>query len=191
MTDTESRIDPADEREFEEALKSNGTASNEGTTEAESQDPYPVTDVPDFPNRFLAALIDGVIAGVVGLVPFIGGLAGTAYLVCRDGLDLDFADRRSIGKRVMQLRPVRLDGQPMDIPTSIKRNWMFGLGAIVQLLLFIPILGWLLILPVGLVAMVLGVMELYKTLTDSEQRRFGDHWAGTRVVIERLRSDGT
>ncbi len=178
MTDTESRIDPTDKREFEEALgRANGTAEDAAAS--------PDQAVPDFPTRLLAAVIDGAIAGAVGFVPLVGGLAGTAYILCRDGLAFEFADGRSVGKKVMGLRPVRLDGKAMDIPTSVKRNWMFGFGAALQVLLFIPIIGWLLMIPVGLLGMGLGLLELYKVLTDPQQRRFGDHWAGTRVISEK------
>lgn len=170
MSDTQSRIDPADEREFEQALGANGTA-HDATDE-----------VPELSSRFLAALIDGVMAMVVSFVPLIGGIAAAAYMLCRDGLELEFADGRSVGKKVMNIRPVRLDGQPMDVPTSIKRNWMFGFGALVSVLLFIPIIGWLLIIPVSLIAMGFGIAEVIKVVTDGQQRRFGDHWSGTRVV---------
>lgn len=133
-------------------------------------------------KRFIAVVIDAVIAVVVGMIPLIGGLIGAAYWLVRDGLELEFMDRRSIGKKMMKLRPVRLDGMPMDIATSVKRNWMFALGGIVQVLLFIPILGWLLIIPVVLIAMVLGLIELYKVVTDQQGRRLGDAMAGTKVI---------
>ena len=83
---------------------------------------------PDIGKRAIAVIIDAVIAVVVGLIPIAGGIVATAYWLVRDGLDLEFMDHRSIGKKVMKLRPVTLDGQPLDIATSIKRNWMFGLG---------------------------------------------------------------
>jgi uncharacterized membrane protein YhaH (DUF805 family) len=70
----------------------------------------------------------------------------------------------------------------MDIAASIKRNWMFALGGIVQLLLFIPILGWLMMIPVALAAMVLGIIELILVLTDPEGRRMGDKIANTKVI---------
>lgn len=173
MTDTQSRIDPADEHEFEQAVGGeNGTGDIDPAT-------------PELSNRFLAALIDGVIAGVVSFVPIVGGIASAAYMLCRDGLDLEFADGRSIGKKVMEIRPVRLDGQAMDIATSVKRNWMFGFGAAMTILLYIPIIGWLLLLPVGLIAMGFGIAEIVKVLTDPQQRRFGDHWSGTRVINQK------
>ncbi len=130
----------------------------------------------DLGKRIVAAIIDGVIAGVAGFIPVIGGLAGAAYMLVRDGLDLDFMKGRSIGKTVMKLRPVRMDGQPMDLGTSVKRNIPFAVG---PLIMVIPILGWI-IGPV--VAMVIGLVEVILVLTDPEGRRMGDKLAGTMVV---------
>jgi uncharacterized RDD family membrane protein YckC len=136
----------------------------------------------DLTKRFLAALIDGGLAFVVGWVPVIGGLVAAAYMLLRDGLELEFMDRRSIGKKVMKLRPVRHDGQPMDLVASAKRNWMFALGGIISLLMFIPILGWLLMIPVALAAFALGVIELVLVITDAQGRRLGDKIAATQVI---------
>jgi uncharacterized RDD family membrane protein YckC len=136
----------------------------------------------DLMKRFLAALIDGVLAGIVSLVPAVGGLVAAAYLLFRDGFDLEFMDRRSLGKKVMKLRPVLLDGQPMDLVASAKRNWMFALGGITALLAYIPILGWLLMVPVALVALVLGIIEIVLVVTDAQGRRVGDKIAGSQVV---------
>jgi uncharacterized RDD family membrane protein YckC len=136
----------------------------------------------DLTKRFLAALIDGGLTFVVSWVPVIGGLVAAAYMLLRDGLELEFMDRRSLGKKIMKLRPVRLDGQPMDMVGSAKRNWMFALGGIMSLLLFIPFLGWLLMIPVGLAALALGVVELVLVITDSQGRRLGDKIAATQVI---------
>jgi uncharacterized RDD family membrane protein YckC len=136
----------------------------------------------DLTKRFLAALIDGVLAGIVSLVPLVGGLVAAAYLLLRDGFDLEFMDRRSLGKKVMKLRPVLLDGQPMDLVASAKRNWMFALGGITALLVYIPILGWLLMIPVALVALALGIVEIVLVVTDARGRRVGDKIAGSQVV---------
>lgn len=146
---------------------------------------------PDNVKRFLGALIDGIIAAVlswaVGLIGgviggLLGGLISAAYWVVRDGLDVDFMKQRSLGKQLMKLDVVRLDGRPMDLETSVKRNWMFGLGALTTILLYIPFLGWALIPLVGLVALGIGLFECYKVLTDPEGRRWGDSQAGTKVV---------
>jgi uncharacterized RDD family membrane protein YckC len=136
----------------------------------------------DLGKRFIAHIIDSIAAYVIGLVPIIGGIAGAAYLVCRDGLEVDFMDRRSLGKKIMKLRPVRLDGQPMDLETSARRNWMWGIGAIISLLLYIPIIGWVLIPVVAIVAIAIGLYEVYKVITDDEGRRWGDEMADTKVV---------
>jgi hypothetical protein len=136
----------------------------------------------DLPKRFVAALIDGVIAVLVGMIPWIGGIVSAAYWVLRDGMEFDFMDHRSVGKKVMKLRPLTADGQRLDMMMSVRRNWMFGFGGLIQFLLYIPLIGWLLILPVALVALVIGVIEIIKVVTDEEGRRFGDVWANTKVV---------
>ena len=138
----------------------------------------------DLGTRFLAMLIDSAIAFVLGLVPVIGGIVGAAYFVCRDGLEFDFMNRRSVGKQVMKLRPVRLDGQPMDIETSVRRNWMWGLGAIFTVLLWIPFIGWIFAILLAPVALAIGLYEAYRVITDKEGRRWGDTIAGTIVVAE-------
>lgn len=153
--------------------------------EAEVQEPgayaWPAGKA-DLTKRLVALIIDAAVAVVVGFIPLVGGLVSTAYWVLRDGLELDFMDQRSLGKRLTKLRPVRIDGARLDIMDSVRRNWMFGLGGLTQFLLFIPILGWLLIIPVALVAFGFGVVELVMVLTEGEGRRFGDRWANTKVI---------
>jgi uncharacterized RDD family membrane protein YckC len=135
--------------------------------------------------RFLAAVIDGVIAVVLGVVPIIGGVAGAAYMLVRDGLDLELMDRRSIGKRMLDLRPVTLDGKPVDLAMSCQRNWMFALGGLAQALLFVPIVGWIAVPFVVLAAVGLTIVEVILVATDEEGRRWGDKLAGTRVIGRR------
>ncbi len=136
----------------------------------------------DLGKRFVAAIIDAVVGVVVGLVPYIGGFVGAAYWLLRDGLEFEFMDQRSIGKKLMKLRPVTLDGSPMDMLASAKRNWMFALGGVISILIFIPIIGWLLIIPVGLVSLALGIVELVLVIVDPEGRRLGDKIANTKVI---------
>jgi len=136
----------------------------------------------DLGKRIVAAIIDGVVGVLVGLIPAIGGIIAAAYWLFRDGFEFDFMDRRSIGKKVMKLRPVSLDGTPVDLMISAKRNWMFALGGVVSLLLYLPIVGWLLIIPVALVALGLGVLELILVITDGQGIRLGDRIAGTKVI---------
>ena len=152
--------------------------------------PTPAPAKADLVKRFVAALIDGIIVGVVGmiigLIPFIGGpIAGVCvggYWLLRDGLDLDFADKRSIGKKVMKLRPVRLDGQPMDRDTPIKRNLPLAIYAIGYFLWIVPVFGHLASIPIFLIGGIINLIEAILVLTDAEGRRWGDKRAGTRVI---------
>ena len=140
------------------------------------------TGKPDTGKRIVAAVIDCVVAVVLNFIPAIGGLVAAGYWLVRDGMEIDFMDRRSIGKKVMKLRPIRLDGQPMDIDTSARRNWMFALGGVAWFLKSIPIFGWLLLPIVGLAALALGFYELYRVISDPQGRRLGDTMAGTKVI---------
>ncbi len=136
----------------------------------------------DLGKRFIAAIIDAAMAFVVGLIPIIGGFVGAAYMLLRDGFDFDFMDHRSIGKKLMKLRPVMLDGGTVDITVSIKRNWMFALGALIQALMFIPIAGWALIPVVAAASIILVIIEIILVITDEQGRRLGDKIANTRVI---------
>ena len=140
------------------------------------------TAKPDMSKRAIAAIIDCVAAVLVGLIPIVGGLIATAYWLVRDGLDIEFMPHRSIGKKLVGLQPVTLDGRPVDIETSVKRNLPFAVGGIAQVLLFIPIIGWILMIPVVLVALGLGLMELFLVITSEDGRRMGDKFANTKVI---------
>ena len=136
----------------------------------------------DLGKRFIAALIDGLLAGGVSILPFIGGLIGAAYILLRDGLELEFMDRRSIGKKLMKLRPLRLDGQPMDVGTSVKRNLPLCIGAVGSIFWVIPILGWILAILLAVIGLIVAVVELVLVLTDPEGRRMGDKLGATKVI---------
>ncbi len=124
-------------------------------------------------KRFLASLIDGIIAGVISaLLGIVGTLAGAAYILVRDGLDLGFMDGRSIGKKLMKLRPVSLDGAPMDLNLSIRRNWPLVLGSI----------GSLFSISLGAILGLVGLVEAILVLVDDKGRRFGDKFSNTQVI---------
>ncbi|MFH1176429.1 MAG: RDD family protein [Acidobacteriota bacterium] len=144
----------------------------------------------DLGKRIIAALIDAIpailVGFVLGMIPFIGGiigglLAGGWWLV-RDGLDLDFADKRSPGKKIMKLRPIRLDGMPMTMDVSIKRNLPLAAYCVGYLLWVVPVLGHLVSIPIFLIGGMIGLIEAVLVLTDAEGRRWGDKMAGTKVV---------
>jgi uncharacterized RDD family membrane protein YckC len=140
------------------------------------------TTQPDKVTRFLALLVDSVLVTVVSWIPVLGPLLGAGYFLVRDGLTLDFMDQRSIGKHVMGLKVKRTDGKPMDIETSAKRNWMFAIGGLTALVAEIPLIGWLLTLPISLAALAIVLYEAYRVITRSDQKRWGDDTAGTTVV---------
>ena len=134
-------------------------------------------------RRVAAVLIDSVITGMVGLVPVAGGIAATAYWLVRDGLDLGFMDHRSIGKKLMKLRPVTQSGAPVDIATSIRRNWMFALGGVSQLFMGTGV-GMGAAIPLSIAATILGVIELVLVFATGDGRRIGDRTGETRVVYD-------
>lgn len=136
----------------------------------------------DLGKRFIAVIIDVVLAAVVGAIPVLGGIIGTIYMVVRDGLDVEFMPNRSLGKKIVGLQPVGLDGRAVDLQTSFNRNWMFGIGALTSMLLYIPIIGWLLIPFVALISLGIGIYEIYLVFTDPQGRRWGDRLADTIVI---------
>ncbi len=162
--------------------ESTAMPEDERQTSGSSGESEPLNGKADLTKRFVAAVIDAVIGIVIGLIPAIGGLGAAAYWAVRDGLEFEFMHHRSIGKHVMKLRPITLDGSPMDITASIKRNWMFALGGVVDLLLWIPFVGWLFVAPVALAAFAIGIVELFLVITDPEGRRLGDKIANTKVI---------
>lgn len=137
----------------------------------------------DLGKRFLAHLIDSIIAGVIGslvglLVPTLGGMVGACYYLFRDGLDFEFMDLRSIGKRVMGLRVVRLDGEMMDLETSMRRNWVFALSGLVPTAFFFQSIAGLL----SIAGTVLFFYEVYRVINDPAGVRWGDELAETQVI---------
>ncbi len=153
--------------------------------EPELQQTPPAGSVPakaDLSKRVIAMIIDGAIAGVLSTIPVAGGIIGGLYILLRDGFDFDFMKGRSVGKTLMKLRPVRLDGGVMDFGTSIKRNWMFALGLVISALALIPILGWMLIPFVAILSPIVVIIEAFLVYSDDQGRRFGDRLADTRVI---------
>jgi len=136
----------------------------------------------DVTKRFLAFVIDGVIAVVLSRIPFIGGILAGLYILLRDGFDYEFMDHRSIGKRLMRLRPVADDGSPMTLALSARRNWPLAVTSLAVILVLLPILGWILIPFAWVAGLILLVLEGYFALTDDHGLRWGDRLAGTRVI---------
>jgi len=85
---------------------------------------------------------------------------------------------KSIGKKIMNLKVIRLDGGIVDPTVSAKRNVPLAIGSVIAI---IPILGWAL---GPLVAMVFAIIELVLFLSDEKGQRFGDRWANTQVISD-------
>jgi uncharacterized RDD family membrane protein YckC len=129
----------------------------------------------DLGKRAVALIIDGVIAGILGLVPLIGMLAGAAYMLFRDGFEFSFMDHRSLGKKVMKLRPVRLDEGTVDLGTSFKRNWIFAVPLVIFVIPFLGVLA-------PIISIAVAIIEIVLVVTRDDGRRWGDQMAGTRVI---------
>jgi uncharacterized RDD family membrane protein YckC len=124
---------------------------------AESRFPSPANEPASAGQRFLACLLDGIIAGVPAFIPVVGWIWAILYIWTKDALP--FLGGQSVGKRVLGLRVINLEsGKP------IKGD--FGAAIVRQLSLFIPFFGF-----------VDACMVF-----SSDGRRFGDKWAKTLVV---------
>lgn len=133
----------------------------------------------DILERFLAKLIDFLIAGAFFAFPsVVGPLAGVTYILISDGLK----GGGSLGKRIIGLRVVILadGGTPCDFKTSIIRNSVFGAALASFILIgWIPYLGKLLAFVLLAATVVAEAILIY---TDDSGSRFGDRIAGTMVV---------
>ncbi len=154
----------------------------EGEQEIPSGDAT-ATKKADLGRRAVAVIIDGLLAGVVSiLLVGVGGLIALAYMLLRDGFDFEFMRFRSLGKAVMKLHVESTVGAPLDLLTSVKRNWVFAVGWVGAIFAPFPFLNILLVPLFGFAALVIGVIELFLVISDAEGRRFGDKLAGTIVA---------
>ena len=127
----------------------------------------------DLGRRIVASIIDGIISGVVGLIPFVGGVIGFAYMLIKDGL----LNGSSPGKKAISLKVVvRETGDSAGYAESVKRNIIFGIPSLIMI---IPVIG-LVVAPI--LALVVYILELYFIIKDPKGLRYGDHLAGTQVV---------
>ena len=121
-------------------------------------------------NRFIAKLIDLFIVVAAGeIAPQVGFLSGLAYILIADG----FAGGKSIGKRLVGLQTMRLDGRgTVGFRESIIRNLPLG-GA--QIAYAVPYIGWL-------VSLAILAFESFLIIGNEQGRRLGDEVARTQVL---------
>jgi uncharacterized RDD family membrane protein YckC len=120
-------------------------------------------------NRFIAKLIDLFIVVAAGeIAPPVGFLSGLTYILIADG----FAGGKSIGKRLVGLQTVRVDGrEAAGFRESIIRNLPLG-GA--QVAYAIPYIGWL-------ASLAIIAFESFLIIGNEQGRRLGDEVARTHV----------
>lgn len=96
-------------------------------------DPFSTANLATKQQRFVALLIDGILASLLTLVPFrIGWLLYAAYMLTRDALP--FLDGQSVGKKLMKIRAVKGPEQ-----TPLTNDWVAS--AMRNVSLIIPFVG--------------------------------------------------
>lgn len=103
-------------------------------------------------------------------------------------------ENQTPGKKVMNIKVTDLQGNPITAEMSIKRNFLpavpFIVSAIsmlftvVHIPIITPIIGFVVFLPMSMLAFVAIVFEVYKIYAGERNRRFGDTMAGTIVSWE-------
>ena len=135
-------------------------------------------------KRIIAFVIDAVASMIVGFIPFVGGIIGALYMLLRDALPIEALEYKSIGKKLLKLSVVNIEdpASKIDYAASAKRNWMFALGPMMMFFLFIPILGWIIDILIGIAVLVLAITEIIKIFSDEKGVRLGDKMADTMVI---------
>jgi uncharacterized membrane protein len=59
---------------------------------------------------------------------------------------------------------------------------MFALGPMMMFFFFIPILGWIINILIGIAVFILIIIEIIKIFSDEKGVRLGDKLAGTMVI---------
>jgi len=135
-------------------------------------------------KRIIAFIIDAVASMIVGFIPLVGGIIGALYMLLRDALPIEALEYKSIGKKLLKLSVVKTEepASKIDYATSARRNWMFALGPIMLFFLFIPIIGWIIDILLGIAVLILVIIEIVKLFTNEKGLRWGDKTAGTMVI---------
>lgn len=126
--------------------------------------------------RLVAALIDGVLQGIViAIIPVLGWLIAAAYMLLKDGL----FEGQSIGKKLMKMRVIQVNGRKVDFAVSAGRNLIYAVPILIGM---IPVAG-----PTigGILALVVVIVEAVTLLVDKQGIRMGDKWAKTQVILEK------
>ena len=123
------------------------------------------------------------------IADFVIAILTLGYVLGRDVL----AGDRSLGKKLMEIRVLTTRNAAIGFMESLKRNGIFAVGSTLNLVRatfqLVPCLGdavACLMLPLFFLSWLIGIaaviVEVVKIVTQPDGRRFGDEWAGTRVV---------
>lgn len=153
--------------------------------------------------RVAAAVIDGILVGIVGFIfggasLFVGGgftgdggdgldltatgigligFIGTLIIAAYHTLMNTFMSG-GVGKQILGLRIVRADGtEPLGTPDGVKRS----ANHILDILVIIPLLGTILL---GIIQAILNLVSLVFLFSDPEHRTVMDRFANTYVVTK-------
>ena len=170
-----------DEEKTEEKMAQESEEKSE-TTETQVND-VELTKA-DPVKRIIAFVIDVVASMIVSFIPLVGGIIGALYMLLRDALPIEALEYKSIGKKLLKLSVVKIEDptSKVDYAISAKRNWMFALGPIMLFFLFIPIIGWIIDILLGIAVLILVIIEIVKLFTNEKGLRLGDKMAGTMVI---------
>jgi len=170
-----------DEEKTEEKMAQESEEKSE-TTETKVND-VELTKA-DPVKRIIAFVIDVVASMIVSFIPLVGGIIGALYMLLRDALPIEALEYKSIGKKLLKLSVVKIEDptSKVDYAISAKRNWMFALGPIMFFFIFIPILGWIIDILLGIAVLILVIIEIVKLFTNEKGLRLGDKMAGTMVI---------
>jgi len=157
-----------------------------GNERAETETKHAGLSKGDPVKRIIAFVIDAVVSMLIGLIPLVGGIIGALYMLLRDALPIEALDYQSVGKKLLKLSVVNVEDPDakIDYAASAKRNWMFALGPIMLFFAFIPIIGWIIDILLGIALLILLITEIVKIFSHEKGIRWGDKTAGT-MVIER------
>ncbi|WP_213950657.1 RDD family protein [Tepidanaerobacter syntrophicus] len=138
----------------------------------------------DLFKRFIALLIDDIVASLLIYIPILGALVSAVYLLTKDAIAFEITKNpdfknRSLGKKVMGLEVVSFDGSDIDWTISLKRNLPLAIGSAFGI---VPIIGWVV---GGIIGFVMVIVEAVLVISDDKGRRLGDRWANTQVVESR------
>ena len=135
-------------------------------------------------KRIIAFVIDAIISMLIAIIPLVGGIIGALYMLLRDALPIEALAYKSVGKKLLKLSVVNVEdpSAKIDYAASAKRNWMFALGPIMLFFVFIPVLGWIIDILLGIALLILLIIEIVKVFSDEKGVRLGDKMAGTMVI---------